>query len=53
MMLFDNEPTIILLDYPAVANAYRIQFDAMWAQSIVPESVSGKMKNRRLHKRTK
>lgn len=42
MMLFDNEPTIILLDYPAVANAYRIQFDAMWAQSIVPESVSGK-----------
>lgn len=46
MMLFDNEPTIILLDYPAVANAYRIQFDAMWLQSMVPEAASGKTKQK-------
>jgi transcriptional regulator with XRE-family HTH domain len=36
IMLFDNEPTIILLDYPAVAEAYRIQFEAMWGQALVP-----------------
>ena len=37
IMLFDNEPTIILLDYPAVAEAYRIQFDAAWNQAIIPQ----------------
>jgi transcriptional regulator with XRE-family HTH domain len=41
IMLFDNEPTIILLDYPAVAQAYRIQFEAMWSQAMVPQ-VAGK-----------
>lgn len=46
MMLFDNEPTIILLDYPAVANAYRIQFEAMWPQSIEPQAISDKTKQK-------
>jgi transcriptional regulator with XRE-family HTH domain len=37
IMLFDSEPTIILLDYPAVTNAYRIQFESIWAQAAAPE----------------
>lgn len=36
IMLFDIEPTIILLSYPAVAQTYRKQFDAMWASAVVP-----------------
>ncbi len=36
IMLFENEPTIILLDYPAVAQAYRLQFDAMWRAASEP-----------------
>lgn len=44
IMLFDNEPTIILLDYPSVANAYRIQFEAMWSQSMEPQAISGDKK---------
>lgn len=30
IMLFDGEPLIILLNYPAVAEAYRKQFYAIW-----------------------
>jgi len=44
ILLFDNEPTIILLDYPAVAEAYRVQFYAMWEQAIKPHSFMGEAK---------
>lgn len=37
ILLFDIEPTIILLNYPAVAKAYQIQFDALWEQAIKPD----------------
>jgi transcriptional regulator with XRE-family HTH domain len=37
IMLFDNEPTIILLEYPAIAEAYKIQFNAMWEQAMEPD----------------
>lgn len=40
IMLFDIEPTIILLNYPAVAQAYRKQFEAMW--NAATEPVTGK-----------
>lgn len=33
IMLFDEEPTIIILDYPAVAEAYKKQFDSLWAMA--------------------
>ena len=44
IMLFDNEPTIILLDYPAVTKAYRIQFEAIWAQAAKPDDGFGEEK---------
>lgn len=37
IILFENEPTIILLEYPAVAQAYRLQFEAMWKESSLPK----------------
>ncbi len=42
ILLFDNEPKIILIDYPAVAQAYIKQFDAAW-QSATKPSTEGKM----------
>jgi transcriptional regulator with XRE-family HTH domain len=39
IMLFDNEPVVILLNYPAVAEAYRKQFQAMWDAAIVPPAL--------------
>ena len=38
MLLFDSEPTVIVLDYPAVSQAYRMQFNAFWDISLVPKS---------------
>jgi transcriptional regulator with XRE-family HTH domain len=37
IMLLDNEPTIVVLQYTAVAEAYRIQFAAMWEAAMVPD----------------
>jgi len=37
ILLFDAEPTVIILDYPMAAEAYRIQFDAIWQNAIIPE----------------
>lgn len=31
ILLFDEEPTIIILEYPAVAEAYKKQFESFWA----------------------
>ncbi len=36
ILLFDKEATVIILEYPAVSEAYRVQFSAMWEASIVP-----------------
>lgn len=33
IILFDNEPTIISLNYPAIAQAYQKQFDVMWSNA--------------------
>ena len=37
IILFENEPTIIVIDYAGVAEAYRHQFNGIWGQAIVPE----------------
>lgn len=36
IMLFDNEPTVITISYPAIAQAYRVQFETLWALSQTP-----------------
>ncbi|MEM6780531.1 MAG: helix-turn-helix transcriptional regulator, partial [Pseudomonadota bacterium] len=36
IQLFEPEPTIIVNSYPMVADAYRIQFEALWENSIIP-----------------
>lgn len=33
IMVFDNEPSIIVLQYPSIAEAYRIQFFDMWERA--------------------
>lgn len=33
ILLFAAEPTVIVIDYPSVAEAYRSQFDAFWEMS--------------------
>ena len=44
IMLLDSEPTIILMNYPAIASAYRIQFADMWERSrdVTPTSAKEK-----------
>lgn len=42
ILLFDAEPTVIVLDYPSVAQAYRMQFDAFWAISKEPKPLEQK-----------
>lgn len=37
ILLFGGEPTVILLKYPAVAEAYRNQFLGMWKNSSIPQ----------------
>jgi transcriptional regulator with XRE-family HTH domain len=37
VMLLENEPVIVVLDFPAVAQAFRIQFNAMWELAHAPE----------------
>lgn len=36
ILLFSAEPTVILLKYPAVAEAYRVQFAGIWKNSTIP-----------------
>ena len=33
VMVFDNEPSVIVLRYPSIADAYRVQFTDMWNRS--------------------
>lgn len=42
IMLFDIEPTIILLNYPAVTQTYRKQFEAMWNNASIPDKEKSK-----------
>lgn len=37
IMLLDRDPVIVVLDYPAVADAFRIQFKALWDLAKSPE----------------
>lgn len=39
ILLFSDQPTVITLDYPGVAEAYRSQFDAIWNVSLKPETL--------------
>lgn len=50
IMLFDADPLIILLDYPAVAEAYRKQFDAIWSLASVPPAAGHGEKARKQKK---
>ena len=34
IMLFENEPTVIVLNYPAINAAYRVQFQDMWDRAV-------------------
>ncbi len=36
VVLFEAEPTVILIKYAAVADAYRMQFEGMWKTSSLP-----------------
>lgn len=42
MLLFGDEPTVIVIDYPAVAAAYRSQFEALWDHGQMPNGNEGK-----------
>ncbi|HEY8189489.1 MAG TPA: helix-turn-helix transcriptional regulator [Micavibrio sp.] len=42
ILLFDMELTVIVIDYPAVAEAYRMQFSAIWGAAIVPPGNAAK-----------
>lgn len=39
ILLFDAEPTVIILDYPSVTEAYRRHFHAFWDISLDPEKL--------------
>lgn len=46
VLLFDADPTVIILEYPSVAQAYRVQFDAFWDISKIAENIdTRKIKN--------
>jgi transcriptional regulator with XRE-family HTH domain len=36
VILFEPEPTIIINTFPLVAEAYRLQFDAIWNGAVIP-----------------
>ncbi len=38
ILLFNDEPTVIIMDYPNVAEAYRAQFNAMWSTALTPDN---------------
>ena len=38
ILVFKKEPTVIVLNYPMVAAAYRVQFAAMWDNALIPEN---------------
>lgn len=42
-IIFESELTVIVMEYPAIANAYRTQFTDMWARA---ENFDGKLERR-------
>lgn len=42
ILLFDAEPTVIVLEYPSVAEAYRLQFELFWDMAKEPEKKATK-----------
>ena len=38
ILFLETEPNIIVLDYPAVTEAFRAQFHAMWHHAIIPDT---------------
>jgi transcriptional regulator with XRE-family HTH domain len=36
IIVFDKDPKIIVINYPIVAEVYRLQFNALWGAAIVP-----------------
>lgn len=38
IVVFEPEPTIIIVSYPIVAETYRLQFQAIWEDAIIPSS---------------
>lgn len=36
IIVFDKEPKIIVINYPIVAEVYRLQFTSLWEAAIVP-----------------
>jgi transcriptional regulator with XRE-family HTH domain len=45
IMLFDAEITVITLEYPSIAEAYRVQFADMWRRATPTEIVSSAVKS--------
>lgn len=37
IVIFSDEPTVIVLAYPAVADAYRVQFETIWKTALPPK----------------
>lgn len=44
ILLFKDEPTVIVINYPSVAEAYRVQFMAMWAAGTTPANKTARQK---------
>jgi transcriptional regulator with XRE-family HTH domain len=44
ILIFDDEPTVIILEYPSVAKAYRSQFEAIWSVSTSPDETDTNLK---------
>lgn len=44
ILLFKDEPTVIVINYPSVAEAYRVQFMAMWAAGSTPANKAARQK---------
>jgi transcriptional regulator with XRE-family HTH domain len=43
ILIFDNEPKIIMINFPMVAEAYIKQFDTAWENALIP-NIKGQMK---------
>lgn len=47
ILLFNEEPTVIVVNYPSVADAYRTQFRAMWQNAIIPQLTATAVKGKK------
>lgn len=47
ILLFNEEPTVIVVNYPSVAEAYRVQFRAMWAGASIPGKTAMLVKSKK------